>query len=214
MHKSIKVVRRSALKTRVDEDPNSVAALKNLKLDISNHRQRIESLESDLIFLGQMTEKTAERTLLVEQVVSELRNNADSPGNQTDPEEQQQKQPMATIQSQEEETVSDEENATSGHIQDTTDSLERDGDQDLLEQQIINSHVSLPEISVLSGRATVAPVKAIMLPPMPSQSVELLVANNNSNIKSNKIPMRVNFSQFVALQQQRQLVEQNTRVEN
>ena len=80
-------MRRSALKTKVSEDPESVAALHDIKLDVSDHRQRIETLESQLIFLSQMAEKTAERTLLVEQVVSDLRKNATSPASQNDTEE-------------------------------------------------------------------------------------------------------------------------------
>ena len=39
---------------------------------------------------------------------------------------------MATIQSQEEETVSEERIASRGHVQDTADSLERDPDQEIV----------------------------------------------------------------------------------
>ena len=56
--RSIKVVRKSALKTRIDEDPENVAALQDLQHDVAHDKKKIVELEAQLQFLTEMAEKT------------------------------------------------------------------------------------------------------------------------------------------------------------
>ena len=64
--KSLKVVRKSAVKTRIDEDPQNMAALQDVQDDVHEQKKKFIDIEGRLQFLVDLTEKTIQRTLIIE----------------------------------------------------------------------------------------------------------------------------------------------------